>query len=509
MATAPDPPADLERFWQPPPASLSALPALRTSLARLPSPPLRISRVAQLDAALLDGELENILHAPVKSALEGLRNAGQRSWEPELLALLRLAVMRMSLYETGATYGSALQNLRYRNEAKHVGGLQGAAVDSTLTRVQKLAYTALVVLPPYLHSKLQDRMLSSSWADEPLPPSWFALVDVRRLIRARGRRREEEVIQWKREWKRTGWEMLGVAEKLANLAGLVNFLIFLHNGRHRTLFDRVLKMRLVYAQRSFVPNVSFEYLNRQLVWEAFTEFLLFILPLINLHRFRPRLSKAISSRASKSRILRAAASSLPAPIASTLGLSSLSASSSSSKQPSGLSDKPQGPYAFLPLSTCPICYHLSTAGASALPGAIGSASMSTFADPTLPSASLLTSSSAAAPSGPSGPGGGDSSVKIPYRTVECRFGCRYCYYCIVGALAKADEEADDHWDCLRCGGEVRSVIREEVEGGVVDAEGEPGGEDEREEGEEEKQQQEREEGEDSETGGYEVVEAAQ
>lgn len=40
--------------------------------------------------------------------------------------------------------------------------------------------------------------------------------------------------------------------------------------RYRTLIDRVLKMRLVYARRAFTPNVSFEFLNRQLVWEAFT-----------------------------------------------------------------------------------------------------------------------------------------------------------------------------------------------------------------------------------------------
>lgn len=40
--------------------------------------------------------------------------------------------------------------------------------------------------------------------------------------------------------------------------------------RYRTLVDRVLGMRLIYAQRSITPNVSFEFLNRQLVWEAFT-----------------------------------------------------------------------------------------------------------------------------------------------------------------------------------------------------------------------------------------------
>lgn len=40
--------------------------------------------------------------------------------------------------------------------------------------------------------------------------------------------------------------------------------------RYRTLIDRILGMRLIYAQRSLNRNVSFEFLNRQLVWEAFT-----------------------------------------------------------------------------------------------------------------------------------------------------------------------------------------------------------------------------------------------
>ncbi|BGP36401.1 peroxisome assembly protein (Peroxin-2) [Rhodotorula kratochvilovae] len=448
-------PNDLERFWQPPPASTARLPALRASLARLPSPPLRISRVAQLDASLLDGELENILHAPVKTALDAVRSAGARSWEPEFLALLRLAVLRMSLWDSGATYGSTLQNLRYRNEAQHGKGLQGAAADSTLTRIQKLAYTVLVVLPPYLHSRLQDRMLSSSWADEPLPRSWFALVDLRRLL-VGGRRREEEMIQWRREWKRTGWELLGVAERFSAVLALANFLVFLYNGRYRTLIDRVLQMRLVYSQRAFVPNVSFEFLNRQLVWEAFTEFLLFLLPLINMHRLRLRVTKAISSRATKSTTLRTLASALPAPIAGTLGLSSLrsTSSTSSGSKSSAPATAPHGPLAHLPPSTCPICYAASNAPPTHLPSA-------SFADPTLPSASLLHTSGPAA--------GGDTSVKIPY-VADCAFACRYCYYCVVGALAKAEEEADDAWMCLRCGAEVHGARREVVEAVVPDEE---------------------------------------
>ncbi|GAA5898098.1 hypothetical protein JCM8208_000154 [Rhodotorula glutinis] len=442
--------ADLDRFWRPPPASTARLPALRATLAKVPSPALRISRVAQLDASLLDGELESILHAPVKAALDGVRPAGARSFEPEFLALLRLAVLRMSLWDRGATYGSTLQNLRYRNEGRHAKGLQGAATDSTLSRLQKLAYTLLVVLPPYVHARLQDQMLTSSWADEPLPRSWFALVDLRRLVK-RGPRRDDEMIQWRREWKRTGWELLGVAERLSAVLGLANFLVFLYNGRYRTLIDRVLQMRLVYSQRAFVPNVSFEFLNRQLVWEAFTEFLLFLLPLVNMHRLRLRLTKAVSSRATKSTTLRLLASALPAPVASTLGLSSLrSASSSTKSAPLAPNDKPHGPLAFLPPHTCPVCYSRSTAPPTHLPSA-------SFADPTLPSASLLHTSGAGAAAGD-----GDTSVKVPY-VADCRFACRYCYYCVVGALAKAEDEADDAWVCLRCGGEVHGARREEVD----------------------------------------------
>ncbi|GAA6063918.1 hypothetical protein JCM10212_003536 [Sporobolomyces blumeae] len=431
--------ADLEPFWHPPPPSTAALPAIRHSLERFPSAPLRISRVAQLDAQLLDTELEGILHAPVKAALEGISAAGRKSWEPEVLALLRLAILKMSLWESSSTYGASLQNLRYRNEGKHGRGLQSTAKDSRLTRTQKLAYTVLFVLPPYLHARLQDRMLSSSWSDEPLPRSWASLVDVRRLL-VKGPRKEEERIQLKREWKRAVWELFGLGEKFGQIAALASFLVFLYNGRYRTLIDRILKMRLVYAQRSVMPNVSFEYLNRQLVWEAFTEFLLFLMPLVNLHRIRLKVSKAVTSRATKSRTLRAVAGALPRPLASTLGLSSLA--NASSAQRVGSTSK-GGALHFLPETTCPICYQLSTAPPTTLPS-------SSVADPTNPSVSLLHASHASASH--------DTSLKVPY-VANCSSRCAYCYYCLVGQLVACRDQVEDSWTCLRCGDAVTACSR--------------------------------------------------
>jgi peroxin-2 len=168
-----------------------------------------------------------------------------------MMALLRIAVLKMSLFDRGATYGSGLQNLKYRNEWKHQDArvlcspplcrlslthpqlpetVQFTARDSSLLLAQKAAYMTLLVLPSYLHARLRDRMLSSSWSDEPLPRSWLSLIDIRRSFK-RGRRRGEEEGEWRGEWKRVVWELLSIGERAAAVAGLVNFLVFLYDGR--------------------------------------------------------------------------------------------------------------------------------------------------------------------------------------------------------------------------------------------------------------------------------------
>ena len=39
---------------------------------------------------------------------------------------------------------------------------------------------------------------------------------------------------------------------------------------YRTLVERMLSMRLVYARRVMNRQISFEFLNRQLIWHTFT-----------------------------------------------------------------------------------------------------------------------------------------------------------------------------------------------------------------------------------------------
>lgn len=69
----------------------------------------------------------------------------------------------------------------------------------------------------------------------------------------------------------TSWPSSGMAGEIYPLSRDNDVLAKLGNlCRYRTLTDRALGMRLTYAQRTMSRNVSFEFLNRQLVWHAFT-----------------------------------------------------------------------------------------------------------------------------------------------------------------------------------------------------------------------------------------------
>ena len=151
-------------------------------------------------------------------------------------------------------------------------------------------------------------------------------------------------------------------------------------------------MKLIPPNSQVSREVSFEYLNRQLVWHAFTEFLLFLLPLVGISRWRRWLARAWKKTKSLMR--------------------------------SGDEDEsqPQGELAFLPERTCAICYQeqnptsttegqvlamTSTAG-----GVVGSA---------------------------------QTDITNPYEALPC--GCLYCFVCVAKRL---HAEGGEGFTCLRC-----------------------------------------------------------
>ena len=116
-----------------------------------------------------------------------------------------------------------------------------------------------------------------------------------------------------------------------------------------------------------------------------------------------------------------------------------------------------GPLASLPKSTCPIC-HLRFTSA---PVPLDSSSASGSAINLPPIQSVFSTES------PEVESREETRIFVPAQT-DCWGGCRWCYYCVAGELAKhrdatearrktsrSEEESGEgeaKWSCLRCGG---------------------------------------------------------
>ncbi|KAF5388451.1 hypothetical protein D9615_000531 [Tricholomella constricta] len=376
------------------------LSAIRDALNTNTSPDPRVIRVGQLDSELLDQELVQILQEPINKALSLINASLKAQFEPELTLLIQLMLYKLSIWNTGASYGAKLQDLRYIAPSSPGKSL----APSGLPRRTLLLHGTLTVILPYLHTKLRSHALSSAWPDAPSS-----------------------------DRRRKAWDILTSLESSYTLLMLSSFVAFLWNGRFRTIADRLFNMSLVPSRRLVKRDVSYEFMNRQMVWHAFTEFLLFILPLIRARSIRRRMS-------------RIAAYISPAAI-----LSSLSAKQrASAVSATGKAPQQRGIYWSLPQDQCAICAENSSLNLNI------SASSNAFTSLTAPAIEDSSTGSDTEP--PAFP------VYNPY-VASC--GDIYCYYCIADRLMQVADSGEDDlgWTCLRCSTDVKSAVRYTVEMG--------------------------------------------
>lgn len=319
-------------------------------------------RVGQVDAELLDDELLGLFKDQVGDALKYFAGGHLKDdWSAEIMLALRAVLFKLTVWDHDATYGAALQNLKY-TDARREG-----PVPASPTKIQKSVLGLFNVFGKYAWDKWEDWLVDQDDGYNETSPQ------IKRLSR-----------------------LTSSLSTIHSTAAFASFLVFLFNGRYRTILDRVLRMRLAPPTSHVSREVSFEYLNRQLVWHAFTEFLLFVLPLIGINRWRRWLGR--TWRKTKEMI--------------NVGADS--------------TDKAGGEYGFLPERTCAICYQdqndtatteNEVLAAAASSGVIGSA---------------------------------QTDITNPYETIPC--GCIYCFVCLATRLEREEGEG---WTCLRCGEHVK------------------------------------------------------
>ncbi|KAA8541773.1 hypothetical protein F0562_022925 [Nyssa sinensis] len=235
--------------------------------------PISVSRVNQVDAARLDIELSAMLKEQLVKVFSLMKPGLLFQYEPELDAFLEFLIWRFSIWVDKPTPGNALMNLRYRDEraietrGKVRTGLEGPG----LTFAQKLWYCIATVGGQYIWARLQSFSSFRRWGDSE-----------------------------QRSLARRAWILIQHLEGFYKAASFSNLLIFLYTGRYRNLIERALQARLVYGSPNMNRAVSFEYMNRQLVWNEFSELLLLLLPLLNSSTIRNFLRPFSKDKSSSS-----------------------------------------------------------------------------------------------------------------------------------------------------------------------------------------------------------------
>ncbi|GEQ70333.1 hypothetical protein JCM33374_g4009 [Metschnikowia sp. JCM 33374] len=217
-------------------------------------------RVSQLDASILDDELFSLLKQQLSDAFQLISN---KPWSynssPELWSLgLKLMIFKLTTFNTGSSYGFKLQNLKLSNKSS--GGVIGSR-----TRYLLLGS----ILGEYMFKKFQSYIYSLETADSN-PKNM--LEKLKHLLQ----RHKESILK--------------VSEDTLQVLEMLNFVSFLVFGRYPNLIHRILGISVTPIVADLLKfsgdKVNFEFQNRQLTWNVMTEFLVFILPLLQLRKLK-------------------------------------------------------------------------------------------------------------------------------------------------------------------------------------------------------------------------------
>jgi peroxin-2 len=239
-----------------------------TSAAKRPR--VHVNRANQLEAERLDEELLSLLFVQAQSALRFLRPSFVAAVAPEIRLALRLTFYANTVLARRPSPGREIYNLRLESPCTS-RPIRFGNEAAPLSMRQRVALLLLDVLLPYLWVRLRNWALEENegtarWLDEQLPGS-----SRRRL-----------------------WRGMGLVDTAVRALSFANYAMFLSGGRYPTLSLRVASVGMGYQEIGAKHMLSFEFLNRQLVWSGMAEFLVFLTPILRSARASRLVSTAFS-----------------------------------------------------------------------------------------------------------------------------------------------------------------------------------------------------------------------
>lgn len=208
---------------------------------------MAVPRDSQIDAIELDSECYNLFSTQFNQAISHLQVGVLKKFEPEISALLNLAVYVIPIYANSSLVGHQLLGISFS--------------DKVAKRIPKKWY---------LYGWL---LVALNW----ISYRWKVIAS--KIIK-------EETVQ----------SVNGVVDNcqiLSKSLSLLNSLVFLKQGKYPTLLHRALNLRTQLVNPDDSQSSDFSTLTRELLWHSFAETLMFALPLINVHRVKRWFSQLI------------------------------------------------------------------------------------------------------------------------------------------------------------------------------------------------------------------------
>lgn len=221
-------------------------------------------RISQLDALELDTALEQLLWTQFSQCFQNYRPGLLTPVEPELRAALQLLLWRFTLYSDSTTVGQSLLSLRYHNILSSVTRYR------PLSRRQKWGLALFTAGARWLQERSYSLLFCLGLSTGPPLPGQDGGTLSQGL-------------------RKCFTFFSGVVQ----LASLINFLVFLKKGEHPLLAERIVGARAVFSKPNAIRDVTNQYMNRELLWHGFSEFLIFLLPLINTRKLKAAVSSVV------------------------------------------------------------------------------------------------------------------------------------------------------------------------------------------------------------------------
>lgn len=228
------------------------------------NPQTPVLRISQLDALELDSALEQLVWTQFSLCFQNCRPGFLTPLEPELRVLLHLLLWRFTLYSNSATVGQSLLSLRYHSKFSLSPRYR------PLSPRQKLGLAVLTAGPLWLQER-SHRLLP-----------YLGLSS-----QGSGSERESGLLH---QGLRNALTLVAGIVKFTNL---INFLVFLRNGRHPILAERITGAQTVFSKPNVAREVNYKFMNRELLWHGFAEFLIFLFPLINTKKLKATILSAV------------------------------------------------------------------------------------------------------------------------------------------------------------------------------------------------------------------------